>query len=541
MEIESTDVIRLIQQFLKENNLLKTLECIKEETNVYTNTVDSIDNFTSNILNGHWDIVLQSVSDLKFSIEKLTRLYEHIYVELLEMRENNCARNLLRNSYPFSYMEKNDNERFVRLENLSSYFDASEAYHDGLQLSKEKRRQLLAQELSKDIYVVQPSRLLTLLNQSLRWQKKEGMIIPGTSVDLFRGKSIIEKNAVEHYPTKLHRIIKLSSSKKTVETAKFSPDGQYLITGSFDGTIEVWNFITGRLRKDLKYQMEKDYMKMNNCILSLTFTSDSELLGSGDDGGDIVIWKLDNGQPLKKIRNAHMKGITSLQFSLDSQNTLSASFDMNIRLYSVRNGRLLKEFRGHTSFVNDASFLTDDSYILSCSADSTCRLWNIRSNECVNTFYDVGQAAIVSTDSINQIDSSYPTTNNSIISIHQLPEEKIDETSDNNNIRERFVVCTKSSTVHIIDTNGRILNSLSSGKVKDGDFFACTISPKGDWLYCLAEDKRLYCFSLKSYRLEHTMEVHENNVIGLHHHPFRNLIVTYAEENIMKLWSSDND
>ena len=241
------------------------------------------------------------------------------------------------------------------------------------------------------------------------------------------------------------------------------------------------------------------------------------MLATGSQAGKVVVWRVSTGQVLRRFERAHTQGVTSIAFSRDSSQLLTASFDHTARVHGLKSGKTIKEYRGHTSFVNHAVFSGDGSRVLTASSDGSVKLWDVRSTECLDTFRPAHARAAPG--------GAGASADVTVHSVHPLPRSI-----------NQFAAVTRSNVISVMNMQGQVVRSFSSGKEQGGDFVACVLSPKGEWLLAAGEDRVLYCFSLDTGKLEHTMTIHDKDVVGLAHHPHVNLLASFAEDGELRLW-----
>ncbi|KAJ1955868.1 hypothetical protein EC988_001648 [Linderina pennispora] len=513
MEIESADVIRLIEQFLKEHNLKRTLDVLQSESSIRLNTIDNIDAFKSNILKGRWDIVLGSVEQANLEPSRLIDLYEQVIFELAELLDLAPARILLRQTEPMQIMRTEQPERYLRLEQLLSRttFDAQFVYKG--EGTKESRRAAIAESLTAEVTSAQPSRLLTLLGQALKWQQEQGSITLGDRYDLFYGKKHAVQQGEDKVPSKIHATIKFPK-KQHPESLAFSPSGDYVATGSADGFIEIWNPMTGKLRTDLKYQADSALMMMDQLVTCLSISCSGEAICSGSSDGKIKVWNVKTGACTRRIPAAHSQGVTCIAFSKDSTQVISGGFDNTVRIHGLKSGKCIREFVGHTAYITSVLFSDDMSRVVSTSGDGSVRIWDAKSASCMYNIVPNERNAGL----------ALPETH----SAAHVPGSSTD-----------IFVCTKSPTMYIVTLDGDVKKTFSPKEGACSEFLCASITPQGKYILAVSDKSELFSFSIESGICQGQTKISEYGILGMANHPTLNMTAFFFNDRKVPIWTSE--
>lgn len=110
-------------------------------------------------------------------------------------------------------------------------------------------------------------------------------------------------------------------------------------------------------------------------VLSLQF--DEQYLITGTYDGLVHMWDVETMEHIKTL-SGHFRGVSALKF--DAQKLVTGSWDQSVRVWCYHDGQCLCTFRGHEAKVLCIDF--DGNLIAAGSSDSTIKIWDFVEKSC---------------------------------------------------------------------------------------------------------------------------------------------------------------
>jgi len=160
-----------------------------------------------------------------------------------------------------------------------------------------------------------------------------------------------------------------------------SRDGRWVAGSGISPVVQVWDLASKALVARLAGH---DIRGGNGLVVGLRFSPDGQFLATGDWGGTIRLWNLVTREAV--VLGKHNSPIISLAFSPDGDRLASGCFDHTAKLWDVPRRRELATFRGHADRVWSVAFTTNGNTLATASGDGTVKFWEARAPADDNIF-----------------------------------------------------------------------------------------------------------------------------------------------------------
>ena len=211
----------------------------------------------------------------------------------------------------------------------------------------------------------------------------------------------------------------LDAHSDRVSGLDFSPDGHLLASGSWDGTVLLWDVETWRQTRKIEHRggdgvhwtasdtlLAMDDGKIwdvlndqeihtldNKRVFRMAISPDGSLLATANADGSIDLRHMPDCQLLRTLEG-HTDRVFGLAFSPDGSLLASGSgidetdtSELAVRIWDVASGRADHVLKGHSGDIHDVVFSPDSQFLASASIDYTVRLWNVQRGELIHTLH----------------------------------------------------------------------------------------------------------------------------------------------------------
>ncbi|KAG0379455.1 hypothetical protein BGX24_000341 [Mortierella sp. AD032] len=164
----------------------------------------------------------------------------------------------------------------------------------------------------------------------------------------------------------------------------FSPNSQFLATGSWSGLCKIWNVANSQLSHTLRGHTDKIGGIKWHPKAHLSQDRGAVNLASGGGDGIVNLWSLESETPIQSLKG-HEARVARIGFHPMGRFLGSAGFDGTWRLWDIEAGTELLTQRGHSREVYAIGFQCDGSLVATGGLDAIGRVWDLRTGRSALT------------------------------------------------------------------------------------------------------------------------------------------------------------
>uniref|UniRef100_A0A8C5IGD2 Small ribosomal subunit protein RACK1 n=4 Tax=Aves TaxID=8782 RepID=A0A8C5IGD2_JUNHY len=154
-----------------------------------------------------------------------------------------------------------------------------------------------------------------------------------------------------------------------VSDVVISSDGQFALSGSWDGTLRLWDLTTGTTTRR--------FVGHTKDVLSVAFSSDNRQIVSGSRDKTIKLWNTLGVCKYTVQDESHSEWVSCVRFSPNSSNPIivSCGWDKLVKVWNLANCKLKTNHIGHTGYLNTVTVSPDGSLCASGGKVGMGRTW----------------------------------------------------------------------------------------------------------------------------------------------------------------------
>lgn len=163
----------------------------------------------------------------------------------------------------------------------------------------------------------------------------------------------------------------LTGHSHFVSDVIISSDGMFALSGSWDGTLRLWDLRTGETSRRFVGH-EKD-------VLSVAFSADNRQIVSGSRDKSIKLWNTLGECKFTIVDEGHDGWVSCVRFSPSTSNPLivSCGWDRLVKVWNLSNCKLRTNLVGHEGYLNSVTVSPDGSLCASGGKDGVAMLWDL--------------------------------------------------------------------------------------------------------------------------------------------------------------------